>query len=100
VRQEAKDRELWSSVADFSIYFFISEPRITNALKEAVCQKAIARFADRLPAPIVRALINATLEQEQALRAQALQARKAMPKTLRDRKFPHHRADRGKMIGI
>lgn len=79
LRQEEADKETFNAVADAAIYFLISEPQITNAVRMKVYTEVIPRFADRLPAQIVRALVDATIRQETELRAKVALAKKGKP---------------------
>jgi hypothetical protein len=83
LRQEEADKETFNAVADAAIYFLISEPQITNAVRMKVYTEVIPRFADRLPAQIVRALVDATIRQETELRAKVALARKGKPAAAR-----------------
>ncbi len=66
-----------NSVADFVIYHILSQREIGNFLKSALYKSAIERFSKRLPASEIRALVDATIRQELALREQAARARRA-----------------------
>ncbi len=77
LRQEERFKATGNEIADFCIYHFQSVPQIGNALKMRLYDMAIARFRTRLPPEMIRALVDATIRQEVALREQTARWRRA-----------------------
>ncbi len=77
LRQEERFKATGNEIADTVIYHFQSAPQITNALKMRLYDMAIARFRNRLPPEMIRALVDATIWNEQRLRQEVAQLRRA-----------------------
>ena len=77
LRQEERFKAVSNEIADFVIYGFLSQERITNTLKMQLYDAAIQRFRNRMPPEMIRTLVDATIRQEVGLREETARWRRA-----------------------
>lgn len=77
LRQQEKDKTLHNSVGDVAVYQIQSEPVIHAGLKTQVYRQTIAHFDGRLPAGVVRQLVDATIYRESLMREEIAAYRRA-----------------------
>jgi hypothetical protein len=77
LRREEDWKEVGNSIADYVIYYFQSEPAVTNAIEMRLYEAAIERFRHRLPPEIIQMYVNAAIAKDAQDREKAALARKA-----------------------
>jgi hypothetical protein len=75
LRREENFKDLANSIADAAIYVFLSEPRITDPIKAEAIRVAQERYGGKLPAPMIRSIVEATITAELMHRREQASAR-------------------------